>query len=183
MIRRIAITGPESTGKSMLAEQLANHYHTLWVAEFAREYIDQLGRPYEEHDILTIAGGQLNLEKEAEEALAKEKWIHGHAGRKQYLFCDTELLVTKIWSEVKFSRCDAWILKQLEVYSYDLYLLCYIDTPWEEDPQREHPHMREQLFNLYYDEMLERGWNFRVVSGLGEERLRNAIKFVDACFT
>ncbi|MBL7137329.1 MAG: ATP-binding protein [Bacteroidales bacterium] len=177
MLNRIAITGPESTGKSMLAEQLASHYKTVWVPEYAREYIDQLDRPYAEHDILTIAKGQLIREKEGEALLEKKK------ERRPYLFCDTEFLVTKIWSEVKFSRCDAWILQQLDAHSYDLYLLCYIDTPWEEDPQREHPHMREQLFNLYYDEMLERGWNFRVVSGLGEERLRNAIKFVDACFT
>lgn len=173
MIRRIAITGPESTGKSLLAEQLAKHYQTRWVPEFARTYIDTLGRPYEEHDILTIAKGQLELEKAGEQSLERG------TGHEPYLFCDTELLVTKIWSEVKFGRCDPWILQRLDRHSYALYLLCYIDTPWEADPQREHPHLRERLFSLYYDEMLERGWNFRVVTGLGEARVRNAIKFIE----
>ncbi|TSA25371.1 MAG: ATPase [Bacteroidetes bacterium] len=191
MIRKIAITGPESTGKSQLAEQLARHYHTHWVAEFAREYLNLLERPYEENDILVIAKGQMQREAEAEaevkrgaEATAGIRSGEIQAtGQDQYLFCDTELLVTKIWSEVKYGRCHPWILQQLDLHSYDLYLLCYIDTPWEADPQREHPHMREQLFNLYYDEMLERGWNFRVVTGLGEERLQNAIKFIDTCFS
>ena len=75
------------------------------------------------------------------------------------------------------------ILENLTNQTYDLYLLCQIDTPWEDDPQREHPHLREHLFSLYYNEMQERGWNFRVVSGLGEVRLENAIKFVESSFT
>jgi len=171
MLKRIAITGPESTGKSQLSQQLADHYGTVWVPEFARDYIDALGRPYEERDILTIALGQLNRERDLEQQA------------NQFLFCDTELLVTKIWSDVAYQRCDPWILENLTIHTYDLYLLCNIDTPWENDPQREHPHMREHLFNLYYNEMQERGWNFRVVSGLGKERLQNAIKFIEKSFS
>ena len=170
-MKRIAITGPESTGKSQLAERLADHYNTVWVPEFARDYIETLKRPYEEGDILTIAKGQLDREREIEQ----------HASK--YLFCDTELLVTKIWSDVAFKHCDPWILENLSNPAYDLYLLCQIDTPWEYDPQREHPHMREKLFNLYHNEMKQRGWNFRLVSGLGDERLENAIKFVEESFT
>lgn len=175
-IRRIAITGPESTGKSVLTEQLADHYKTVWVPEFARKYIDLLERPYEESDILAIAKGQLKREKDLEELLRHEPEI------PSFLFCDTEALVTKIWSEVKFNRCDPWILKQVELVEYDLYLLCYIDIPWEFDPQREHPQLREHLFNLYFEELLERKRNFRVISGLGTDRLENAIKFIDDSF-
>jgi NadR type nicotinamide-nucleotide adenylyltransferase len=175
--KRIAITGPESTGKSKLAEQLAAHYNTRWVPEYAREYIDLLGRPYEEHDILTIARGQLRQEEEMEQDLSKRE------ASPAYLFCDTEALVTKIWSDVKYGRCDPWILQQVEGRVYDLYLLCYIDIPWEYDPQREHPQMREHLFNLYYEELLERRRTFRVVAGLGAERLENAIKFIEESFT
>jgi NadR type nicotinamide-nucleotide adenylyltransferase len=177
MIKRVAITGPESTGKSMLAKGLADYYKTAWVPEYAREYIDQLKRPYKEPDILEIAKGQLKWEKEAERVMRKSR------DGENFLFCDTEMLVTKIWSDVKFGRCDPWILNQLETHGYDLYLLCNIDIPWEFDPQREHPEMREQLFSLYYEELLERNLNFRVVSCLGEVRLRNAIKFIDSCFS
>lgn len=148
----------------MLAERLAGHFNTAWVPEYAREYIDNLARPYNEEDILEIARGQ--MEREERMAVASGK----------ALFCDTELIVTKIWSEVKYGRCHPWILEQIEKHRYDLYLLCYIDIPWESDPQREHPHMRERLFTLYYEELLERKFPFVVIKGLGEERLLNAVR-------
>ncbi|MCX6251554.1 MAG: ATP-binding protein [Bacteroidetes bacterium] len=170
MIKRIAITGPESTGKSLLSERLAGYYHTTWVPEFAREYIDGLDREYNQEDILKIARGQLRNENR----LLKSA--------NQYLFCDTELIVTKIWSEVKYNKCDEWILKKIEEHKYDFYLLCYIDIPWEYDPQREHPQLREHLFDLYLQEMTERNLPFAVVSGLGEERLKNAVKIINKNF-
>lgn len=169
-IIKIAITGPESTGKSRLAMELAEHYKTVYVPEFAREYIDHLDRPYTQEDILKIAKGQINGE---------ECWIKK---ANHILFCDTELIVTKIWSEVKYGRCDRWILRKIKENKYDLFLLCDIDLPWEEDPQREHPHMREYLFTLYYDELVERGVPFKVISGSGQERLINAIGFVELVF-
>lgn len=141
--------------------------------EYAREYIDLLGRPYGEADIVAIARGQLQREKDL------ERETNSRPEQPSFLFVDTEALVTKIWSEVKYRRCDPWILHQVESRVYDLYLLCNIDIPWEYDPQREHPQMREYLFNLYLDELIRRERNFRVVTGLGAERLSNAIKFID----
>jgi NadR type nicotinamide-nucleotide adenylyltransferase len=170
MIRRIAITGPESTGKSWLAENLASHYRTGWVPEYAREYLENLGRPYGQDDIVKIATGQLNRESSLAKAAAG------------YLFCDTELLVTKIWSEVKYGSCDPWILSQVETNHYDLYLLCDIDLPWEYDPLREHPDRRQFLFNRYYDELSGRGFPFFVINGTGDSRLQRAIGFIEKYF-
>jgi NadR type nicotinamide-nucleotide adenylyltransferase len=167
MIRKIAITGPESTGKSMLAGQLATHYNTVWVPEFARGYLEHLGKPYEEEDILSIAQGQL---------VAEDYWF---IKAKDYLFCDTELLVTKIWSEVKYSRCDPWIIAKLNSHKYDLFLLCDIDLPWQYDPLREHPDQRQYLFDLYYKELKNRNFPFDVVRGTGRDRLTNAIQIID----
>jgi len=164
---KIAITGPESTGKSQLAEELAGYYNTVFVREYARGYIDRLDRPYNREDILEIARGQIREEKVMDQQATR------------MLFCDTELIVTKIWSEVKYGICDPWILKKIEENNYDLFLLCNIDLPWEEDPQREHPHMREKLFSLYLDELTERGLPFKVVSGTGRERLISAIGYVE----
>jgi NadR type nicotinamide-nucleotide adenylyltransferase len=166
-ILKIAVTGPESTGKSLLTEELAEHYHTVFVPEYARGYIDRLDRPYNREDILKIAKGQINEE---------DRWIKQAT---RMLFCDTELIVTKIWSDVKYGMCDPWILKKIEENNYDLFLLCNIDLPWKEDPQREHPHMREKLFNLYQNELTERGFPFKVVSGSGKERLMNALGFIE----
>jgi NadR type nicotinamide-nucleotide adenylyltransferase len=167
MIRRIAVTGPESTGKSILAEQLASHFHTAWVPEYAREYLENLGWPYEEKDILLIAKGQ--LAREAVQMKSADK----------YLFCDTELLVTKIWSEVKYNRCDPWILEAIETHHYDLFLLCDIDLPWQYDPLREHPHKRQYLYDLYYNELNNRRFPFSVVRGIGSERLHGALKTIE----
>jgi NadR type nicotinamide-nucleotide adenylyltransferase len=165
---KIAITGPESTGKSILAEQLAEHYHTVWVPEYAREYINNLDRLYKQEDILEIAKGQIRSETE----ICRQA--------SELLICDTELIVIKIWSEVKYGECDQWILNKLDNQKYNLYLLCDIDIPWSDDPQREHPHMREYLFNLYRQELLARELSFRIISGLGNRRLDNAIRIIDS---
>ena len=167
MIRRIAITGPESTGKSVLAEQLASHFHTSWVPEYARAYLEKLEKPYVEHDLLMIAKGQ--LEREETQTNLAEK----------YLFCDTELLVIKIWSEVKYNHCDPWIMEAIETHRYDLYLLCDIDLPWQYDPLREHPHKRQYLYDLYYNELKSRQFPFAVIRGSGPDRLSNALKTID----
>lgn len=167
MLKRIAITGPESTGKSKLCQQLADYYNDLWVPEFAREYIDKLGRPYTQSDILTIAKSQVELESET------AKKAH------RFLFCDTELIVTKIWSEHKYLNCDPWILEQIKKTDYHLYLLCDIDLPWEADPQREHPDLREYFFEKYRKELKSHKFNYKIVSGSGKERLDNAIKLID----
>lgn len=163
---RIAITGPESTGKSWLAENLAKSYHTSWVPEYAREYLKKLNRPYAYDDILAIARGQM-----ASEDLALQS-------TDKFLFSDTECLVTKIWCDVKYKRCHPWIIDQIERRPYDLYLLCNIDLPWQPDPQREHPHLREYLFDLYYAELNDRKLPFGIVNGSGEARLACATEII-----
>ena len=167
-LKRISITGPESTGKSWLAENLARHYSTSWVPEYSREYLSSLGRPYRPEDIVNIAKGQLRIENEA--ALKSDSM----------LFCDTDLLVNMIWSEFKYGHCDPWILDQAMIHRYDLYLLCNIDLPWEADPLREHPDKRKILFDLYQNNLEKMDVKWVVISGTGNERLMNAIKAVES---
>jgi len=162
-ILKIAVIGPESTGKSTLAEALANHFHTEWVPEYAREYLEKLDRPYGEADLLKIAQGQKALEER----------LLPHANR--FLFCDTTLVVVKVWSEHKYGRCHSWITGQVASMRYDYFLLTDIDLPWEPDPLREHPEMRDYFFNIYRKYLIDNGLPYSLISGEHGQRMERAL--------
>lgn len=166
-VKKVAIVGPECTGKSDLAAFLASHYKTTWVPEYARGYIDNLINPYTQADLTTIAHGQLRLE---------ETWMQD---ANKLLICDTNLVVIKIWSEVKFGETDQAILESMAKQTYDLQLLTYIDIPWEEDPQREHPDKREHLYELYLKEVSAMSIPFVEIRGNREQRQALAIAAID----
>jgi NadR type nicotinamide-nucleotide adenylyltransferase len=161
------IIGPECTGKSALSEFLADQFNTVWVPEFARGYLDNLPRPYERFDLANIARGQLRIEDE---------W---GKGAKDVLFCDTNLYVIKVWSEFKYGDCDKEILESIATRKYDLYLLTYIDIPWEEDPLREHPDKREALYQMYLREMQNQSVPFVEIKGEREARRKTAVDTVN----
>jgi nicotinamide riboside kinase len=156
---RFAITGPESSGKTTLAKELAEQNKGIWIPEFARFYLENLPTSYTISDLDKIAKGQLDL------------W--NKSTRSNLTFFDTEMLVMKIWSEFKYNSCSAFILTALENQSFDHYFLCRPDIEWEEDPLREHPEKREELFELYLNELIERKLPFTLVEGTLEERLQN----------
>jgi NadR type nicotinamide-nucleotide adenylyltransferase len=166
LVKKVAIIGPECTGKSDLSEYLAGHFNSSWVPEYARGYIDNLVRPYEMHDLLTISHGQLRLEDSYTRTANK------------VLFCDTNLYVIKIWSEFKFGECPPEILETIAKRKYDLYLLTYVDIPWQEDPQREHPDKREELYQLYLKEMNAQAVPFVEIRGERELRRKTAVDAV-----
>jgi NadR type nicotinamide-nucleotide adenylyltransferase len=167
--KRILILGPESTGKSTLAEKLAEHYAEPWVPEVAREYLEQLDRPYGYDDLLHIGRQQMQLEDEMA------------AGAKNHLFCDTDLRVIQVWSQHRFGKVDPWVLEEITRRTYDLILLCAPDLPWQEDPLREHPEleMRQQFFDVYQQLAQASGFPWALISGDTAERLSTAIQEVD----
>jgi len=163
-IRKIAIIGPESTGKSTLSKTLAAELHTVWVPEYARSYLETLQREYVENDLLLMAQGQM----------AQEDILIKNADA--YLICDTDLHVLKVWSEHKYHRCHPWILEQIAQRKYDMYLLTYIDIEWSYDPQREHPDttMRKYFYNIYRDIVQNSGLPWVDIRGGEHERLHTA---------
>jgi NadR type nicotinamide-nucleotide adenylyltransferase len=169
MPKRILILGPESTGKSTLAEKLAEHYSEPWVPEVAREYLEQLDRPYGYDDLLQIGRQQMQLEDEMA------------AGAKNHLFCDTDLRVIQVWSQHRFGKVDPWVLEEITRRTYDLILLCAPDLPWQEDPLREHPELelRQQFFDVYQQLTQASGFPWVLISGETAERLSTAIQEVD----
>jgi len=167
MIKKIAIVGPESTGKSTLSAKLAAYYNTEWVREYAREYLNSINRPYNYDDLKFIAQGQSEEEDRKLEDV------------QNLLICDTNFLVLKIWSENAFKKCDKFILNELEERKYDLHLLCNIDLPWVPDPQREHPLKRKYFFDLYEAELKKRKLRYVIIEGKVNERLGAAVEAID----
>jgi len=170
-MKKIVVIGPESTGKSTLSETLAQELHTLWVPEYARTYLEQLHRPYEETDMLHIARGQLQLENEAAQKA------------NGLLICDTDLYVMKVWSEHSFHRCHPYIMEQIAARTYDLYLLTDIDFEWTPDPLREHPtpEMRYYFYHQYRDIVQNSGVPWQNISGPHEQRLTAALAAIKDC--
>ena len=160
---KIAITGPESTGKTALAKQLADHYKTIWVPEYSREYLEQTKSKYTKKDLLHILEGQLD---------AENKLI---TKANKFLFCDTDPLVIWIWSKVKFGKVDPGIEKMLQDHQYDFYLLTSPDLPWKKDKLRESEGELNELFEMYLNKLKELGRSFAVISGTGPDRLKCAI--------
>lgn len=167
MIKRIAITGPESTGKSWLAKNLAQHYNTSWIPEYSRQYLHSLKQPYQLVDIEVIAQEQFYNIRAATIETGK------------LLISDTEVLVCFIWADFVFGEVPESIHFLMKQQYFDLYLLCDIDLPWEPDPLREHPNHRKQIFNRYLEELIKRKWPFAVVTGHGNERLDHAIQCIE----
>lgn len=164
---RIALTGPESTGKSTLSQQLAAHYGARWVPEYARAYLTGRQGPYTLADLEAIARGQLAAEDAAEAA--------GGA----LLVCDTNLLVIKIWAKNAFGHCPAWIAQHVARPRYDLVLLLGVDVPWEPDPLREHPERRAYFYDRYRAELRAGPDAFAEIWGLPAQRLAAAQQLVD----
>ena len=165
---KIAIVGPESTGKSTMSAYLAGHYHTVWVPEYAREYCAKLTGPPTWQDEINMFHGQLALEKEA---LPKANKL---------LICDTTFITVKVWSDYTFGKSPQEVLDELPRHRYDLYLLLNIDLPWEEDPLRDFPHMREHFMDIWYKELEALNANYVVISGIGPERYDRAVAAVEA---
>lgn len=165
---RIALFGPESTGKSTLANQLAEHFNTVFVPEFARDYLqekwDKTAQICDVDDMLPIAYGQTQLENEL---LSKAN---------KFLFCDTNLMVTKVFSEVYYNYCDPFLEEAAKKHEYDLVFLTDIDVPWEKDDLRDKPQGREAYFEVFKQTLIDNNNPFIILSGNKEIRLKNAIQ-------
>ena len=167
---KIALYGPESTGKTTLAQQLAAAFNTLWVPEFARDYLqkkwDATQQICQPEDLLPIAIGQIQQENEA---LAKAN---------QYLFCDTNLLVTKVFSELYYGSCDPILATAAQNHNYDLVFLTDVDFPWEKDDLRDKPENRQETLAVYEQALKENNKPYIKISGNKEERLTKAIQII-----
>ncbi|WP_299669578.1 ATP-binding protein [uncultured Polaribacter sp.] len=171
-IVKVVLFGPESTGKTTLSRHLARYYNTVWAPEFAREYLQEKWnnerKTCEKEDLIPIAIGQMKLEN----ALAKKA--------DKVLICDTDLLETKVYSEEFYGGfVDDTLNKAAKENTYDLYLLTYIDTPWEEDDLRDRPQQRLEMFTAFENALKQHNKNYILLKGDKETRLKKATKAID----
>ncbi len=165
--KRVVVFGPESTGKTTLCQQLAEHFGTVWVPEYIRGYLDRKGAPCEPADIPLIARGQMATEDE----LARQA--------KGVLFCDTDLTMTVVYARLYYGACPEWIEQIAAARRYDLHLLTGVDVPWVHDPQRDMPHRRQEIFERCRAALEATGRRYVLVRGSWEERSRRAREAVE----
>ncbi|MBT8325423.1 MAG: ATP-binding protein [Winogradskyella sp.] len=169
---KVVLFGPESTGKTTLSRQLARHYNSVWVPEYAREYLQNKWnnerKTCEPKDLLPIAIGQMQLEND----LAQKT--------DTVLICDTDLLETKVYSEAYYmGTCHPQLAKYAQQNSYDLYFLTYIDTPWEADDLRDKPDERERMFNAFEKALRDYKKPYVVLRGNKQKRFKLAVEKID----
>lgn len=169
---KIVLFGPESTGKTTLSEDLGRHYNEPVVGEYMREYLQKVweteNRICEPEDLLPIATGQMEAENRLSEVA------------KKVLFCDTNLLELKVYSEAYYDGyCDPRLLKHALNHHYHLYFLTYIDVPWTPDDLRDKPHDREGMFQRFQDTLDQYHKPNFILKGSREERLKYAVEKID----
>lgn len=166
-LRKVVLFGPESTGKTTLAAQLAKQYDTIWVGEHARPLLDHKAGVCDEADIPFIARGQVA----AEEAMSFQA--------NRVLICDTDPLLTTIWSEVLFGHCHPWVQQVAENRHYDLYLLMDVDVPWVQDGQRYLPHTRRDFYARCQECLAKHNRPYVIIKGSYQQRFTLACGAID----
>ena len=166
-IKKIAIVGPESTGKSTMSQQLAKFYKVPWVPEYARYYCAALTTDCTLQDEINMFHGQLALE---EAVLA--------SAQTDFIICDTTFVTVKIWSDEMLGETPQIVLDALKNKPYDFYLLLDIDLPWQDDPLRDFPHKRQHFMQIWHQELKSLNANYQVISGT-ETRLQNAVTAIN----
>lgn len=161
---RIAVTGPESSGKSTLCQALSEYYKVEFITEFARGFLEDRNGIYVQSDLDEIGKGQLNLIQSSKENL---------------IISDTDFSVLEVWSQYKYGETSKLIHDLVSRKVFDLHILCSPDIPWEEDPLRENPHNRDELFKMYLTSLKQHNKNFIVVSGTYSERIEKSLKSID----
>jgi NadR type nicotinamide-nucleotide adenylyltransferase len=167
---KVAIVGPESTGKSTLTQLLAENYQSSFVLEYAREYVEKLDREYTYQDICNIAQHQIEQELAYECSTLKSDFV----------FFDTDLIITKVWFSHCFQTVPDFVRDRLQTGFFDYYLLCAPDLPWIADSVREHGDDRDFFFDWYKREIELLGTPYSIINGAGKNRIDSAIEILDS---
>ena len=165
----VIVTGPESTGKTTIALDLADRFRGMYISEFARDYVLKLNREYNYNDICLIA------EEQRKQFLASQI-----DQSNKVVFIDTYLIITKIWMDWHSHKYEEWLDQEIRQTKDCLYLLCAPDIEWVADEVRENGgKSRNKLFTLYLEEIERYNLDYKIVIGSGNDRIENAIGAVN----
>ena len=168
-LKTIVVIGPESTGKSTLCKDLANHYKCDFLEEYARVYLEENGPDYTYEDVEKMASGQCE---------SQNNFILKNEG--PIAIIDTDLIVYKVWIEEKYQKQSSFVETQIENFKADHYFLCDVDIPWTFDELREHPleSDRNRLYKRYEELLTSYSKPFTILSGGRQRRLEDAISIL-----
>jgi len=169
-VKRVAVIGAESTGKSTLTAKLAQHFQTIIVPEYAETLIMHRGRDLDENDFKMIAQAQAA----SEEALTYQA--------RRILFCDTEIMTTAIWSEMLLGKCPDWLNAGARENRYDLYLLLDTDADWHEDAHRYGIETQELFMKSCMQRLEEDQKPYIRLSGSWDEKFTAALNAVTSIY-
>lgn len=169
-IIRVAVVGPECTGKTTLCTDLANHFRTQWVAEYMREYLqkkwDEQKKTCQWEDLLPIAKGQISAENQL---VSKAK---------DFIFCDTNFFEIMVYSYIYYGKCPDLIEKFAQKHKYDFVFLTDVEVPWEADDLRDKPNQRQEIFDIFKDFLDRYKVSYTHLKGTRHERLQKVISIL-----
>ncbi len=181
----ISIVGAESTGKTTLAQRLAHHYNVPWLPEYARDYLSRKFRSEgaqhpmkpipssdEQADLLHIGRMQWETEVQFLQAAAESNL--------DLSILDTDLLVIRLWWQLKFNCHQTWVEKQFAHQPQRLYLLTVPDFPWQADPLRVDRDNQSIIHTAYLEKLKDESLPFREISGAPRQRIEQAISAIEA---
>jgi HTH-type transcriptional repressor of NAD biosynthesis genes len=169
-VKRVAVLGPESSGKTTLARQLAERFETVWVHEWARPFYDWKGLDIQPEDLPLIARGQ-DAAIHARERLAR-----------RVLISDTDGLTTCVWSELLFGVVDPTVEAIALAQRIDLSLVLEPDLPWVDDSQRVMPELaqRQRFVERLCQRLDQLGRRYQRIGGSSAQRCCSAEAAVNA---
>ena len=168
---KIAITGPESSGKSILSDFLGSYFNAIIVKEYSRTYYLSYVFTNSREEIIAIAEGQIQAEREAAKSDAT------------LIICDSDLINIKIWMEYYDFEVPQFILDYLDSNPYDFSLLLLPNTPWIADPLRRNPDDRMELYESFKTNLLAHNYSFEIVKELHEARHQEAVQLIKNRFS
>lgn len=173
--KRVVVVGAESTGTTTLARALADHYQTVWVPEYGREYAE---RKTARGDAVWVGDEFIHI---AAEQCRREDEAARHA--MGILVCDTDALATALWYERYIGNESRAVKAIADAQRPRVYILTGDEIPFVQDGTRDGEHIRHDMHAAFIKALAAQKHPSVLVTGSHEQRMRQAVAFIDSLLT